>query len=45
MLVKLEKTACVLGVFAEPVASLSDSKPFESPAASNKSESLMINPN
>jgi hypothetical protein len=41
----LEKIGLVLGWPVEPAASLSDSKPFESPIASDRSLSRMINPN
>ena len=44
-IVMLEKIGRVLGCAVDPVASLSDSKQFESPGASDKSLSRMASPN
>ena len=40
-----EKTGAVNGLALDPAASLSDSNPFESPAASDKLASRIIYPN
>ena len=44
-IVTFEKIGIVLGCAADPVASLSDSKQFESPGASDRSLSLIANAN